>query len=156
LYPVCHLKKRRAPAAELAQITCDNEFMISARNEGSHYLTSFSDGTHQGLSDTTPDKGGNAAGFRPHDLLAAALACCVTMTVRMFADNHGLPLEAVTTKVGLNRDSADQVVFQYEIDLQGQLTPEQREKLAHAASACPVRRTLSKTIVFASASPDRK
>ena len=39
-------------------------------------------------SDNTPDKGGKGAGFRPHELLEAALACCMNMSVRMYAESH--------------------------------------------------------------------
>jgi putative redox protein len=122
--------------------------MIRATSEMARYQTLFSDGTHLGVSDTTFDKGGGNAGFRPHELLEAALACCVTMTVRMYADNHGIALRDVTSTVTLNRSQPDQAVFEYEIELAGELTGEERSKLMLAASACPVRRTLSKAIRF--------
>ena len=38
--------------------------MITATSAGPAYLTRFSDGLHEGLADTTPDKGGAGAGFR--------------------------------------------------------------------------------------------
>jgi putative redox protein len=122
--------------------------MIRATSEPARYLTRFSDGDHQAFSDTTVDKGGEHSGFRPHDLLEAALASCVNMTVRMYADNHGIPLRAVTTNVRLDRTRPGEVVFQYEVGLDGDLTVEQQDRLLHAASACPVRRTLSKRITF--------
>jgi putative redox protein len=122
--------------------------MIRATSELARYQTRFSNGTHLGISDTTSDKGGGSEGFRPHELLEAALACCVNMSVRMYADNHGIALREVTTKVSLNRSQPDQVVFQYELELIGELTEEERGKLLLAANACPVRRTLSKAIRF--------
>ena len=122
--------------------------MIYATSESTRYQTPFSDGEHHGVSDATFDHGGSHSGFRPHDLLEAALATCVNMAVRMFADNHAIPLGSVTTKVSLDRTRPDEVVFRYEVGLDGELTPEQRDKLLHAAAACPVRRTLSKRIRF--------
>ena len=122
--------------------------MICATSEAARYQTRFSDGEHHGTSDTTVDKGGRHSGFRPHDLLEAALASCVNMTVRMFADNHAIPLRSVTAKVSVDRTDPDEVVFRYEVGLDGELTPEQRDSLLHAAAACPVRRTLSKRIRF--------
>ncbi|MFZ0960882.1 MAG: OsmC family protein [Terriglobia bacterium] len=124
--------------------------MIFSKSESPRYRTRFSDGTHDGLSDTTTDKGGNHDGFRPHDLLEAALANCVNMTVRMYADHHGIPLVGVTTRVNLDRSLPDEVVFQYEVELAGELTSEQKQALFLAAHACPVRRTLSKKIRFES------
>jgi len=122
--------------------------MIRATSELTRYQTSFSDGEHEGLSDATADKGGEHSGFRPHDLLEAALATCVNMTVRMYADNHGIPLGGVTASVSLDRTRPDEVVFRYEVGLDGDLTAEQRDSLLRAASACPIRRTLSKRIGF--------
>lgn len=124
--------------------------MISSTSESPHYRTRFSDGTHDGIADTTADKGGSHSGFRPHDLLEAALATCVNMAVRVYADNHGIPLAGVTTRVKLDRNVPDETVFQYEVELDGDLTPEQKHRLSLAANACPVRRTLSKTIRFES------
>jgi putative redox protein len=122
--------------------------MIRATSELPRYQTRFSDGQHQGLADTTAGKGGQHSGFRPHDLLEAALAACVNMSVRMYADHHGIPLSGATTTVSLDRANPDEVAFRYEVALEGDLTPEQRDRLLRAASACPVRRTLSKKIRF--------
>jgi putative redox protein len=124
--------------------------MICAKSELTRYRTRFTDGEHEGIADTTADKGGEHSGFRPHDLLEAALATCVNMTVRMYADNHGIPVRGVTTNVSLDRTHPDEVVFRYEVELDGELTDEQRNKLFQAASACPVRKTLSKKIRFES------
>lgn len=130
--------------------------MIRATSDLARYVTRFSDGKHEGISDVTTDKGGAHSGFRPHDLLEAALASCVNMAVRMYADHHAIPLKGVTTKVSLERSHPEEVVFRYEVALEGELTPEQKSKLIHAAGACPVRQTLSKRISFECGSvPDR-
>ena len=120
--------------------------MISATSETQRYRTRFSNGVREEFADTTVDKGGCSAGFRPHELLEAALACCVNMTVRMYADRHAIPLDAVTTRVRLDR-GAEGAVFHTETELHGSsLTAEQRERLLAAAKACPVGRTLSGSI----------
>ncbi len=124
--------------------------MIRATSDSARYSTRFSDGTYEGVADTTADKGGGGSGFRPHSLLEAALATCVNMTVRMYADNHNIPLAEVTTRVSLDRSVPDQTMFRYEVEFDGDLTPQQVEKLLETANACPVRRTLSKTIRFES------
>ncbi len=128
--------------------------MISAKGEAPRYRTSFSNGAQEAFADTTPVRGGGAAGFRPHELLEAALASCANMTVRMYAHDHAIPLDAVTTQVRLERESAG-AVFHTEIELHGDsLTPEQRERLIQAAQNCPVRRTLSAPVRFDSGTPD--
>jgi len=124
--------------------------MISSTSDSPRYRTRFSDGTHEGIADTTADKGGNNGGFRPHGLLEAALATCVNMAVQMYADAHAIPLAGVTTMVKLDRSVPYETVFQYEVEFEGDLTREQKHKLSVVADACPVRRTLSKTIRFES------
>jgi putative redox protein len=95
-----------------------------------------------------PDKDGGAEGFRPHELLEAALACCINMQVRTYAESYAVPLDSVTIRVRLDR-GADGAVFHTEVELHGEsLTREQRERLIEIAGACPVRQTLSKPIRF--------
>jgi putative redox protein len=122
--------------------------MILAQSELRPYQTRFSDGLHETMADAAADHGGNGDGFRPHDLLEAALAACVNITVRMFAERHAIPLRSVAAKVTLDRSKPDETVFRYEVLLDGDLTDEQKAKLLLAAGACPVRKTLSKSIRF--------
>jgi putative redox protein len=120
--------------------------MIHSTSESTAYRTHFSDGAHQGLADTTVDKGGRHAGFRPHDLLETALATCINMTVRMYADRHAIPLRSVQVKVSLDRGNPEEVAFRYEVEMGGELSDAQRDRLAHAARSCPVSQTLRKRI----------
>jgi putative redox protein len=120
--------------------------MIHATSEPIPYLTRFSDGQHECLADTTAANGGHGAGFRPHDLLEAALANCINMTLRMYAAHHAIPLASVAVKVSLDRTNPEEVVFRYEIEAEGDMTPEQRLKLLRAAGGCPVSKTLGKRI----------
>ncbi len=122
--------------------------MINSQSEGSPYRIRFSDGRHEGLADTDATKGGKNAGFKPHDLLGAALACCITMTAEMFAEQHGIPLRQAKTMVRLNRESANETIFEIKSEFDGDLTTEQTERLRAATRACPVSKTLSKAISF--------
>lgn len=124
--------------------------MIIASSEPQPYLTAFSNGKHTANADTTPYKGGDNSGFRPHELLEATLATCMNMHLRMYSATHGIDLRDVSTKVTLDRSSPSEAVFDYSIELSGQLDDEQRKKLLEIAKTCPVRRTLSKTISFRS------
>ena len=85
--------------------------MITATSSDVPYRTSFSNGDQTAFADNTVDKGGGGAGFRPHELLEAALASCVNMWLRMYADNHRLPLERVVTTVQVNRAKPAEPVF---------------------------------------------
>jgi putative redox protein len=123
--------------------------MIKTRSDGAPYRTWFSNGEQEAFADTTADKGGQNAGFRPHDLLEAALACCVTITAQMFAERHGIPLRQVRAVVRLNREQANEPIFEVKMDFDGDLTSKQIEQLQAAVQSCPVRKTLSNSIRFA-------
>jgi len=122
--------------------------VITAESKATPYQTSFTNQDHKAFADTSIAKGGSETGFRPHELLEAALACCMNMWLRMYADNHQLPLSDVSTTVSVNRDQSGESIFEYSIDLKGSLTETQREKLMQIAKTCPVRQTLSKEITF--------
>jgi putative redox protein len=122
--------------------------MIIAGSKEPAYLTPFSDGKHSALADTTKEKGGSGGGFWPHTLLEAALATCINITLRKYADKHAIPLTAASTKVKLDRSRADAAVFGYEVELHGNLTAPQRQALLKAAADCPVKATLLKQVSF--------
>ena len=66
----------------------------------------------------------------------------------MCATREGIPLAAITTRVSLDRSEPDEAVFHHEVELQGDLTADQRAKLLKVARASPVRRNLMRTIRF--------
>jgi putative redox protein len=122
--------------------------MIHTESEKENYTTKFFHGEHSAYSDTTIDKGGRNSGFRPHELLEAAVACCMNMHIRMFAENHKMDVSNVTTEVSLNRKDPEIAVFEYKIQVDGKLTELEKEKLVQVAESCPVKKTLSKRMEF--------
>jgi putative redox protein len=103
------------------------------------------------IADTVLEKGGSGSGFRPHDLLEAALAACLNISVRICADAHGIALSGVRRIVTWDRSSPDAVAFVYSVELGGSLSDEERSTLLAAADASSVRATLSKEISFRAA-----
>ena len=122
--------------------------MITAKSRAPKYQVFFTDGLHQGVADTTADKGGGNSGFRPHDLLEAALATCLNIWLSMFANNHGIPVAQVETRVSLDRSRSDEVIFNYSIDISGALSGSEKQKLLSAARTCPVHKTLAKKLTL--------
>ncbi len=122
--------------------------MIRADSQPTNYHTEFTNGAQRSMSDTTLDKGGANRGFRPHELLEAALATCMNMTVRMAADKHGIPLSCVSVTVSLNRAEPRTPVFEYSVQFGGALSEAQQSQLLAVIETCPVRNTLSHPLRF--------
>jgi len=114
-------------------------------------------GDHRFLADEPVDVGGFDAGPSPYDLLGAALGACTSMTLRLYADRKGLPLDRVTVEVSHAKTHAqdcDACVegkgplvdhFERRIVVKGGLDDDQRAALLRIADKCPVHRTLEGT-----------
>ena len=122
--------------------------MIHTHSLEGAYKTAVENGRHELIADAPVSKGGGAAGFGAHELLEAALAVCINMAVRMYADAQAIALESVATRVKIEHSAPDAVRFEYSLELGGAITPQERERLEAAARVCPVRQTLSKRIEF--------
>lgn len=122
--------------------------MIRSHNQPARFKTEFTNGSNTAVSDTTPDKGGANSGFRPHELLEAALASCMNMSLRMYAEQNGFPLTEVSVAVSLNRSDPGSPLFEYSVTLQGTLSESQKTQLLATLESCPVRRTLSAPLRF--------
>lgn len=97
--------------------------------------------------------GGAETGPTPYDYLAAALASCTSMTLRMYADRKGISLDDVSTTVTFDRVHARDCAhcehgdgrierFSRRVALRGDLDRETRDELLSIADRCPVHRTL--------------
>ncbi len=87
--------------------------------------------------------GGTEAGPTPMEALVASLAGCTAITLKLYAGRKAWPLEDVDVRVvfepgergGPNR-------FTQHVNLIGDLTDAQRERLMQIAGRCPVHRVL--------------
>ncbi|MDD4896469.1 MAG: OsmC family protein, partial [Atribacterota bacterium] len=61
--------------------------MVKCINTDRRYKCIIESSNSKLFSDTTRDKGGSEEGIRPHELLEAALASCLNITIRMTLDN---------------------------------------------------------------------
>ncbi len=124
--------------------TRSGQFIQTART-GRHALT----------MDEPQALGGNDAGPGPYEYLLMALGGCTAMTLRMYAERKKIALEKVSVLLSHRRlhaedcwdceSKGDAKISEILVDitLEGNLTPEERQKLLGIAHKCPVNRTLS-------------
>jgi putative redox protein len=128
--------------------------MITTQSKDARYQVEFTNGTRTADADVLPVKGGQGAGFGPHELLEASLACCINMWIRMHADKLGIDVGSLSVAVSLKRDHPQEAIFQYSVKVDGVSSAEQRAALLQAADDCPVRRTLLKKLSFERTGPE--
>ena len=102
----------------------------------------LSAGDLQFLSDAEVDKGGNGSGPSPHEYLGAALAACTSMTLKMYASRKSMNLENAIVTVDIER-SDDIEKFSRDIELVGNLSTEEKERLLEIAHRCPIHTALA-------------
>lgn len=126
---------------------------ITARSAGA-VKVEIGNGRHTWLADE-PVGLGEDTGPNPYELLLGALGACTVMTVHMYARRKEWPLEEVRVQLDHHkiyaRDCADcdsdpaarVEVIEMDLSFRGDLTAEQRARLAEIAGRCPVHRTLT-------------
>jgi putative redox protein len=135
----------------------NDEIAVVVRGEADILTQAIEIGPHQLLADELVEHGGSAKGPSPYEYLLVALGTCTSMTLQLYANHKGWPLERVTirlrhTKVPTGnttndtkaKDACDRI--EREIELTGMLDDAQRQRLLDIARKCPVNRTLKSEI----------
>ena len=133
-------------------MTVPHEVLV--REIGPRYGQEIRAGRNMLRADEPVTSGGTDTGPDPYALLLAALGACTSMTIRMYADRKGWPLEGVTVRLGQHkihardcaeceaRDDSRIDRITRTIELKGPLSDEQKARLIEIAERCPVHRTL--------------
>lgn len=130
---------------------------VVARLGDSGFTTELMLGRHGLLADESEELGGNDFGPSPYQLLTSSLAACTSMTLQMYARRKKWPLKEVNCHVNYSKEYYEDCMacenegamldtFDRTIELKGDLTNEQKDRLLEIANKCPVHRTLSNEI----------
>ncbi|HYX36144.1 MAG TPA: OsmC family protein [Oligoflexus sp.] len=132
---------------------------VIVKGKSSSFVQDVQMGPHRLVADEPLDDGGTDTGPSPYDLLLASLGTCTSMTVSAYARRKNWPLQSVHVqlkhaKVSLGEPVAeggrapqkDQI--ERDIQLIGELSAEQHERLLDIANRCPIHRTLTSDIII--------
>lgn len=121
------------------------------------FTTAMKLGNHSFMADEPVTFGGNDFGPSPYEYLSGALAACKAMTVQMYARRKNWKVENVTVHIDHSRQHAIDCAdceksttkidtFTCTISLEGDLAPEQKNRLLEIADRCPVHKTLNNDV----------
>lgn len=133
------------------------DWQVAAHIGRTPYEVRMSNGRHHPVADEPQSVGGGDRGGNPFDYLLWSLAACTVMTVRMYADRKGWPLESVVARLVYKKVAAEDAgldparaaarkgqatVITIALELEGSLDEAQHARLIEMAHRCPVHRTL--------------
>lgn len=116
------------------------EVLIVERNKA--YTREVITQGHNWVADEPVDAGGANLGPNPFDMLLASLGSCTSMTIRMYANLKDLPLDAVRVKLKHERTDDGASKIERIIELDGDLSKAQKQKVLEIADRTPVTRAL--------------
>lgn len=133
----------------------ETKHQVVARNEATNGLvTEMMANGHYLMADEPTDVGGTDLAGTPYDLLVASLGACTAMTIRMYAKHKNIPLEEVKVHLTREKRHAEHAenmdekskieVIERQLELTGDLTQAQRDRIVEIANKCPVHKTLTK------------
>jgi len=134
----------------------DSEVTVRETRMG-RFQQEITAGKHRFLADEPVEAGGLDSGPNPYGLLLAGLGACTSMTLRLYAERKGLPLDHVTVRLNHSRihaadcencETQEGMLDRIDraITLTGELKQEERKRLLEIADKCPVHRTLTSEI----------
>jgi putative redox protein len=106
------------------------------------YHVDLQAGQHALAADEPADHGGADSGPPPFGLLLSGLGACTAITLRMYADRKGWPLEGVDVELAYTVEDRATRWIDRAITLRGPLDEDQRARLAEIAEKTPVTRAI--------------
>ena len=126
-------------AADLPQVE-NAKGVVATETLGGTFQLEVCSGEHSFFADEPVSVGGLGTGLSPYELVSAGLAACTVMTMRLYANRKGFPLERASTSVEHEKvpDMMPPDRFTRTIVLDGPLSEDQRARILAIADRCPV------------------
>jgi putative redox protein len=131
---------------------------VTARIGLNGFRTEIEARSHGLVADEPTALGGNDRGPTPYELLLGALGSCMVMTLRMYADRKGWPLDGVEVQLRTTESHEPDcaqceekdvgiTMVERRLELFGSLSDAQHKRLLEIADRCPVKQTLERGVV---------
>jgi putative redox protein len=148
---IANWAKRYLPAGKEDELNTEKHVVV--RTDLNGYTTEIKAGGHALIADEPKKVGGSNLGPTPYGYLLASLGACTSMTMRMYADHKKWDLKEVRIHLShqkIHKSDSEQHedkrakldLIEREIEIIGNLTTEQKQRLMEIANRCPVHRTL--------------
>ena len=133
--------------------------MIVTAKSSTNVQVRIKTGRHEFIADE-PLGIGDDAGPDPYSLLLSSLAACTIVTIQMYARRKNWSVEGIELSLSTHKVHAKDCedcesepnarvdVIERQISFEGDLTPDQIDRLTDIASKCPVHRTLTSETVI--------
>jgi putative redox protein len=148
---------RYVPRVEETASEDRHDGVVATETGAGTFQNAIAVGRHRLLADEPTSAGGLNSGPSPYDYLAAALAACTSMTLRIYAKHKQLALGRLSVSVRHGKLPAEHCQdcgeaaegrigkidrFERLISVEGGVDPAMADKLLEIASKCPVHQTL--------------
>lgn len=118
-----------------------------------NFTTTVETKKHSYIVDEPGKLGGDAKGPAPYDLLLGALAACTAMTIKVYAERSGWKLRTIDVFASHKKEYSEDMDKKGFVEkvlkriyINGNISEEQRKRLVHIASTCPVHKTLENIV----------
>lgn len=160
--------KRYVKFPDKLPLKTDEQVVVKLESED-NYTADIQAGRHGMVADEPEEFGGYDFGPSPYELLNASLGACTAMTLQSYAKRKKWPLKDVKVHLshkkttfyhddmtGLDEKTGKIDRFERIIELEGDLSEQQRDRLREIANRCPIHRTLASPQYFATKLKDDK
>ncbi|HBH88993.1 MAG TPA: osmotically inducible protein C, partial [Hyphomonadaceae bacterium] len=144
-----------ATRAPLAPEPTGENHLVNVSETGEGAYANFVATEYHVLRADEPDRlGGINTGPAPYEYLSAALGACTSITLRMYLERKGWPVEHISVNVKHRKSDEPDAngwkpdIFTRELNVRGNLTEDQRGRLVEIANKCPVHKTLHRSAVI--------